>query len=288
MKNLTRSKIWSREFEKATGTTWHNWNPVRSCTKYRSGCQVQDCWAADESQFQKKFPAKPSNILACWQAELSTVSSKWVQRIIDRIERDNREREAKGKELHKFFFLTKWPEYYANFVWPSNCWLGFTAINQQWFDKKTLTIHDYFTTTTPEGRSLLFTHFFCMLEPLEGCINLKNKKISTGKAIFPLNWLKWVIVGGGSQPLDPVWVRSIRDQCEKENIPFHFKSWGEWLNEDVIEIDSDIFENLYNNNPDIKNPEYKIYDGDEWGYWKVGKSKTGNILDGKKYLGGPQ
>lgn len=41
-----------------------------------------------------------------------------------------------------------------------------------------------------------------------------------------------VIVGGetgpGARPMDPDWVRSLRDQCADANTPFFFKQWGEW------------------------------------------------------------
>ena len=45
-----------------------------------------------------------------------------------------------------------------------------------------------------------------------------------------LTGIHWVIVGGESgakaRPLDPEWVRSIRDQCLVSNVPFFFKQWG--------------------------------------------------------------
>jgi protein gp37 len=45
-----------------------------------------------------------------------------------------------------------------------------------------------------------------------------------------LNGIQWVIVGGesgaGARTLDPAWVESIRDQCERERVSFFFKQWG--------------------------------------------------------------
>jgi len=45
-----------------------------------------------------------------------------------------------------------------------------------------------------------------------------------------LDGIHWVIVGGesgvGARPLDPVWVRSVRDQCVTAKVPFFFKQWG--------------------------------------------------------------
>jgi protein gp37 len=45
-----------------------------------------------------------------------------------------------------------------------------------------------------------------------------------------LEGIDWVIVGGESgphaRPMDPGWVRSIRDQCVDADVPFFFKQWG--------------------------------------------------------------
>jgi protein gp37 len=45
-----------------------------------------------------------------------------------------------------------------------------------------------------------------------------------------LNAISWAIVGGESgpraRPIKPDWVRSLRDQCSAEGIPFFFKQWG--------------------------------------------------------------
>lgn len=45
--------------------------------------------------------------------------------------------------------------------------------------------------------------------------------------------INWVIAGGESgdkaRPVHPDWIRSLRDQCAAASVPFHFKQWGEWL-----------------------------------------------------------
>lgn len=45
-----------------------------------------------------------------------------------------------------------------------------------------------------------------------------------------LSGIHWVIVGGesgaGARPMQPEWVRSLRDQCERVQVPFFFKQWG--------------------------------------------------------------
>jgi protein gp37 len=49
----------------------------------------------------------------------------------------------------------------------------------------------------------------------------------------PCAKLDWIVVGGESGPkarsMHPDWVRSIRDQCSLNGIPFFFKQWGEWM-----------------------------------------------------------
>jgi protein gp37 len=60
---------------------------------------------------------------------------------------------------------------------------------------------------------------FLSVEPLLGPIDA-----------LPLAGLHWVVVGGESghhaRPMEPEWVRSIRDQCQRARVPFFFKQWG--------------------------------------------------------------
>jgi protein gp37 len=45
--------------------------------------------------------------------------------------------------------------------------------------------------------------------------------------------LDWVVVGGesgpGARPMDLAWATSLRDQCARAGIPFHFKQGGSVL-----------------------------------------------------------
>jgi protein gp37 len=45
-----------------------------------------------------------------------------------------------------------------------------------------------------------------------------------------LTGIQWVIVGGESgpkaRPVQLSWLRSIRDQCVDQKVPFFFKQWG--------------------------------------------------------------
>ena len=72
--------------------------------------------------------------------------------------------------------------------------------------------------------------------------------------------LGWVICGGESgpcaRPIQPEWVRSIRDQCKSAKVPFYFKQWGEFV-------------------------PYEIELGGSITYRKIGKRLAGRTLDGK-------
>jgi protein gp37 len=45
-----------------------------------------------------------------------------------------------------------------------------------------------------------------------------------------LTGIGWVIAGGesgpGARPVDPDWVRNVRDRCAAAGVPFFFKQWG--------------------------------------------------------------
>ena len=45
-----------------------------------------------------------------------------------------------------------------------------------------------------------------------------------------LQGIDWAIVGGesghGARPIQPGWVRELRDQCQRQDVAFFFKQWG--------------------------------------------------------------
>lgn len=98
----------------------------------------------------------------------------------------------------------------------------------------------------PAGR------FFLSIEPLLGPVRLRTLVDSACKPA-------WVIVGGESgpqaRPMQPVWVRALRDECADLKIPFFFKQWGEWW-------------------PPQAGSSFE----------RRGKKKAGNLLDGRTHL----
>lgn len=117
-----------------------------------------------------------------------------------------------------WLLLTKRPGHIKHvYPWVSdprpNVWLGTTAENQRWAVRR---IERLLSVSAAVS--------FLSCEPLLSAIDLSP-------------WLKkgqiqWVIAGGESgaaaRPTHPNWIRSLRDQCQKHSVPFHFKQWGHW------------------------------------------------------------
>ena len=92
--------------------------------------------------------------------------------------------------------------------------------------------------------------------------------------------IDWLVVGGESgskaRPMNPEWVRSLRDQCAASGVPFLFKQWGEWIDDDNIDS-----ANL--RAPQIADPN-EFFSEHNWkdglSSWRVGKKAAGRLLDG--------
>jgi protein gp37 len=85
----------------------------------------------------------------------------------------------------------------------------------------------------------------------------------------------WVIVGGESgqqaRPMNPEWARSLRDQCNKANVPYFFKQWGEWLYDERV-------------GQKLMRGDDQPYPIDErWSIIRVGKKAAGRLLDGRTW-----
>lgn len=163
-------------------------------------------------------------------------------------------------------------EYDNGYYWPlKNVWIGVTAENQEQANKRIPILFDI-----PAAKR------FVSAEPLLGQIdfNVADWLCADypGKTMY--SYLDWIIVGGESgpkaRPMHPDWATNIQKQCEKANVPFFFKQWGELLPmcqaKYIRGLPSNIVSFQSPNNPDKKN----------W-YYRVGKKKAGSLLDGKEY-----
>lgn len=124
-----------------------------------------------------------------------------------------------------WLLLTKRPENVRSRVrwdkWPANVWLGATVENQDWAKKR-----------VPELIAVPAVVHFVSCEPLLGALDLEPWLGSGGVCSTASAAIDWVIAGGESggraRSMDPGWARSLRDQCARRGVPFHFKQWGEW------------------------------------------------------------
>jgi protein gp37 len=220
----------------ATTIEWTNatWNPVTGCTKISAGCD--HCYAERFSErfrgvadhpFRNGFdltlrPERLEQPLQWRRSRMIFVNSmsdlfhklvpiEFVDRVFDSMELAS---------WHVFQVLTKRSSRMRDYVSkrygddgaPCHIWLG-------------VSIED--GTKLSRARHLIQTPVpirFLSLEPLIGPVG-----------DLPLEGIRWIIVGGesgpGARPVDPQWVRSIRDHCIDRRIPFFFKQWGgRWPN----------------------------------------------------------
>ena len=112
---------------------------------------------------------------------------------------------------HTFQVLTKRPGRVSRLnrklKWTDNIWMGVSVESERWLDRI-----DLLTSTDASIK-------FLSLEPLLGPL----------PSLY-LDGIDWVIVGGesgpGARPMEPEWVRDIRDNCVCNDVPFFFKQWG--------------------------------------------------------------
>jgi len=136
--------------------------------------------------------------------------------------------------------MTQW-----SWSWPlRNVWLGVSAEDQKWADIRIPALLD-----TPAAVRWISA------EPLLGPVDLGAAALvpyereqggfwrydartglhGEGKTWVPASpdQLDWVVCGGesgpGARPMDLAWARSLRDQCARAGIPFHFKQGGSVL-----------------------------------------------------------
>ena len=215
----------------ATSIEWTDatWNPVTGCTKISPGCD--HCYA---ERFSERFRGTPGHPFEtgfdltlrperldaplAWRSPRmifvnsmsdlfqKEIPAEFIGRVCDTMER---------APWHTFQILTKRSSLMRDFLkrrygearGPAHIWFGVSMEDR--------------------GRLSRIRHLreapagvrFLSIEPLIGRIGRLD-----------LTDIDWVIVGGesgpGARPMDPDWVREIRDQCGEEGVAFFFKQWG--------------------------------------------------------------
>jgi protein gp37 len=201
------------------------WNPVTGCTKISPGCK--HCYAErlahrlqlmGQSNYTNGFrvteqpqmldvPLKwktPKRIFVNSMSDLfhKDVPTDYIKRVFNVMVRAN---------WHQYQILTKRAERLrelsSELPWAPHLWMGVSVENQDYVDRI-----DVLRATDAAVK-------FLSLEPLLGPL-----------AKLKLRGIDWVIVGGESgpnaRPMNADWVRDIRNQCLRADVPFFFKQWG--------------------------------------------------------------
>jgi protein gp37 len=201
------------------------WNPVTGCSKISPGCK--HCYAERMSKRLQAMgqPNYANGFQVTLQPHMLELPLEWkrprrvfVNSMSDLFHKDvplafikkvfNVMRRA---NWHQYQLLTKRSERLLEvspvLTWEPHIWMGVSVENEDYTDR----IDDLRKT----GADVKFLS----LEPLLGPLSKLN-----------LRGIDWVIVGGesgpGARPMNPEWVRDIRDQCVRANVPFFFKQWG--------------------------------------------------------------
>jgi protein gp37 len=197
--------------------TESTWNPVTGCDDASPGCE--NCYARRMARRLQAMGAynyrngfevtlqpqmldrplawrKPQRVFVNSMSDLFHVDvpKEYIHKVFDVMV---------AAHWHQFQVLTKrsgrLSKLSSELPWPTNIWMGVSVENADYVRR--------------------IDHLRNTLEPLIG--PLPN---------LDLQDIDWVIVGGesgpGARPMDPGWVREIRDQCVGANVAFFFKQWG--------------------------------------------------------------
>jgi protein gp37 len=263
------------------------WNPWQGCTKVSEGCE--NCYMYREKRQYGQDPLtvtrskpqtfnlplrvkEPHCFFTCsWSDWLHEKADVWRPEAYIIVERTPQ---------NLYLVLTKRPERIERSLpegWlyggvPKNIWWGVTGENQKRMEDRYGILEKGLHFANP---SVLFLS----LEPLLGPINLDFafQEIDLGdeENTWWIRAVDWVIVAGesgpGARPMHPDWVRSIRDQCLKAEVPFFFKGWGEWAPA----------EGTFRGDPQSMS-KYPVHKWDDRTLSvRVGRKLSGCTLDGK-------
>ncbi len=203
------------------------WNPVTGCTKISPGCK--HCYAERMAKRLEAMgsPAYSNGFRVTLHEEALQRPRQWKKpKLIFVNSMSDLFHERVPLEFildvfdvmascpwHTFQILTKRAsrllEMNSLLTWPPNVWMGVSVESVEYYERIRL--------LSQTGSAIRFLS----LEPLLG--RMRD---------LPLHNIDWVIVGGESgpkaRPMDPDWVRDIRDQCQSlcPKVAFFFKQWG--------------------------------------------------------------
>jgi len=201
------------------------WNPVTGCSKISEGCR--NCYAERMANrlhamgnkryrngFQVTLHQDLLDAPLRWKKSKMIFVNSMSDLFHEQVSFSFLESVFKtmGKaHWHIFQIVTKRSKRLAELAekleWPSNVWMGVTVESNR---------HLY---RIKDLQSVPASIRFVSMEPLLSPL-----------AAIQTERINWIIVGGESGPkcrmMKAEWVRSIREKCISDNIPFFFKQWG--------------------------------------------------------------
>ncbi len=200
------------------------WNPVRGCSRISLGCR--HCYAETFAERWRGIPGHPyeSGFDIRLVPELLELPLRWraPRRVFVNSMSDLFHEEVPDDYIqavfqimnqarqHTFQVLTKRSYRLRDLApklhWSENIWQGVTIE------------HQVYTGRADDLRTVPARVLFVSFEPLLGPVSLD------------LSGIDWAIVGGesgpGARPMEPEWVRGMRDQCLSQGVFLFFKQWG--------------------------------------------------------------
>jgi len=183
----------------------YTWNPVTGCLHGCDYCYAERISNRFKRSFKPEFhedrfkpnKLKGKNIFVCSMADLfgDWVPNVWILTVLDYISKDLK---------NNYFLLTKNPKRYKEFFFSKNCYIGFSASNQEDYDKR-----------KNESAKVDFVSF----EPLQGEIDILYRSFN----------FDWAIIGQETgnrkdkAKFNILWVYSLMAQCSRKNIPVFVK-----------------------------------------------------------------
>jgi protein gp37 len=193
------------------------------------------------------------------------VPFEYVDRVFEVMKKANR---------HIFQVLTKRPQRMIEYLKSrdfgitrsqkeyNHVWLGISIPDQEALEKERKALNSM-------GR--IWFNIFLSCEPLLSPLNFKGHDLES---------ISWIIAGGESgrnaRPMHPEWIRQLKNACAENEIPFFFKQFGEYL--PLPQWDKEKL------GTDFNYPSQVVWFGkDPVLAYKVGKHKSGSLLDGIEY-----
>jgi len=205
--------------------TQATWNPVTGCTKISAGClncyaerMTKRLKAMGQPNYRHGFRVTCHKGTLNLPMKLRKLDRIFVNSISDLFHEDVPDSFIKqvfgiiAKTPHHIYqVLTKRADRLARLApelhWSDNLWMGVTVENAECVGR------------IADLRTVPARVRFLSMEPLIGPVQALD-----------LTDIHWVIVGGesgpGARPMQPEWVRPIRDKCISVGVPFFFKQWG--------------------------------------------------------------